>query len=344
MASDEKQMDMKEERQRPTLVLGTMTFGNQVKEADVPPLINEFISRGHVHLDTAYIYTSEPYLSATRPSNKDCVDSISKALISTKLAPNYKVNDVKKGLSYEGIKEQIDISLKRLNVQSIDILYLHWPDSDPTHPIEETLKACNELFKAGKFKRFGLSNFPAWKVADIWHICNKNNYICPQIYQGNYNPLCRQVEKELIPCLRRFNMNFYAYCILCGGILSGKHSFSDKKNVKESRFASDNWIGNSQANWFWKESYFKGIDIIKEAVNKVYGKDINLVEIVIRWMCCHSKLDKKNDGILIGTSKLKYLKKNLDFAENAKPLNDEVVKAFDNAWKISKKEPRNYFF
>eukprot|EP01083_Nonionella_stella_P039371 107081_1 len=147
MASDEKQMDMKEERQRPTLVLGTMTFGNQVKEADVPPLINEFIRRGHVHLDTAYIYTSEPYLSATRPSNKDCVDSISKALISTKLAPNYKVNDVKKGLSYEGIKEQIDISLKRLNVQSIDILYLHWPDSDPTHPIEETLKACNELFK-----------------------------------------------------------------------------------------------------------------------------------------------------------------------------------------------------
>ena len=109
-----------------------------------------------------------------------------------------------------------------MKCDSVDTLYLHFPD--PNTPIEESLSACAELYNGGKFKRFGLSNFPAWQVAHIWHICDRNDWPKPSVYQGLYNALSRAIEPELIPMLRDFDIPFYAYNPLAGGILSGKYT------------------------------------------------------------------------------------------------------------------------
>lgn len=108
--------------------------------------------------------------------------------------------------------------------------YLHAPDR--TTPFEVTLKAVDDLYKEGKFKRFGLSNYmscvcffsphafetcslvpilTSWEVVEVVGICKANGYIQPTIYQGIYNAMHRKVEPELFPCLRKFGIAFYEY-------------------------------------------------------------------------------------------------------------------------------------
>lgn len=108
----------------------------------------------------------------------------------------------------------------------MDLWYLHAPDRST--PYEITLKAVDELYKEGKFKRFGISNyysyvplFPvpsarfsrsySWEVAELVAICKHNGYILPTAYQGIYNAVHRAVEPELFPCLRKFGISFYEY-------------------------------------------------------------------------------------------------------------------------------------
>ena len=87
--------------------------------------------------------------------------------------------------------------------------YLHGPDR--TTPYEETLRAVNELYKEGKFKRFGISNYVSWEVAEIVGICRSNGWVQPTAYQGLYNAIQRKVEPELFPCLRKFGIAFYEF-------------------------------------------------------------------------------------------------------------------------------------
>uniref|UniRef100_A0A8B9EYE8 Aldo-keto reductase family 7 like (gene/pseudogene) n=1 Tax=Anser cygnoides TaxID=8845 RepID=A0A8B9EYE8_ANSCY len=119
-----------------------------------------------------------------------------------------------KTLKPESVRSQLDESLRRLKRTSVELFYLHAPDHGT--PVEETLRACNELHKEGKFKELGLSNYAAWEVAEICTICKYNNWLMPTVYQGMYNATTRQVETELFPCLRHYGLRFYAYNPLAG--------------------------------------------------------------------------------------------------------------------------------
>ena len=96
-----------------------------------------------------------------------------------------------------------------LDDSSIDMWYLHGPDRGT--PYEVTLKAVDELYKEGKFKRFGISNYMSWEVAEIVGICRANGWVQPTVYQGMYNAIQRKVELELFPCLRKFGIAFYEF-------------------------------------------------------------------------------------------------------------------------------------
>ena len=87
--------------------------------------------------------------------------------------------------------------------------YLHGPDRKT--PYEDTLRAVNELYKEGKFKRFGISNYMSWEVAEIVGICRANGWVQPTVYQGIYNAVQRKVEPELFPCLRKYGIAFYEF-------------------------------------------------------------------------------------------------------------------------------------
>ena len=120
-----------------------------------------------------------------------------------------------------------------------------------------------DLHDQGKYKELGLSNFPAWMVADVWHICDKHGWVKPTVFEGVYNPLTRRAEAELNDCLNAYGLRFYAYNPMCGGLLTGRYGkFED--TPADGRFTHrPNYQGR-----YWKKSFFDGVGVIKEAAEK----------------------------------------------------------------------------
>uniref|UniRef100_A0A8C8TKZ8 NADP-dependent oxidoreductase domain-containing protein n=1 Tax=Peromyscus maniculatus bairdii TaxID=230844 RepID=A0A8C8TKZ8_PERMB len=174
-----------------------------------------------------------------------------------------------KSLKPDSVRSQLETSLKRLQCSRVDLFYLHAPDHNT--PIEETLRACHQLQQEGKFVELGLSNYASWEVAEICTLCKNNGWIMPTVYQGMYNATTRQVEKELLPCLRHFGLRFYAYNPLAGGLLTGKYRYEDKDGKQPvGRFFGNSWA-ETYRNRFWKEHHFEAIALVEKALQTTYG-------------------------------------------------------------------------
>ncbi|XP_068750546.1 aflatoxin B1 aldehyde reductase member 2-like isoform X2 [Montipora capricornis] len=210
-----------------------------------------------------------------------------------------------------------------------------WAERDHKTPIEETLEAVGRLHKEGKFKSFGLSNYAAWQVAEIYYLCKKNDYPLPTVYQGMYNSVTRQVEEELFPCLRRFGIAFYAYNPLAGGLLTGKHRFEDRESstIQHGRYAGTGSWADVYLKRYWKKPLFNLIDKLRVTLDSTYGVGkVSLIDASLRWMYHHSKMDGANgDAVIIGASSVKHLKENLESTKHG-PLQQDVVEVFDEAW------------
>ncbi|XP_028303427.1 aflatoxin B1 aldehyde reductase member 3 [Gouania willdenowi] len=317
---------------RPVSVLGTMAFGGRADVKQSQEMVKVYLGRGHQHLDTAFMY----------------MDGKSEAIIGDMGLPKTvsiatKANPWEgKTLKPESVRSQLETSLHRLQTDSVDLFYLHAPDHQ--NPIQDTLKACNELHKEGKFKELGLSNYASWEVAEIVCLCRQHNWIVPTVYQGMYNAITRQVEKELLPCLRNFGMKFYAYNPLAGGLLTGKYHYEDKDSSQpDGRFFNNSWAA-AYRDRYWKQSQFQAISLVLEALETTYGsKKPSLTSAAMRWMYHHSQLKGDHgDGVIIGMSSMEQLQQNLEAAEEA-PLEQRVVQAFDEAWNLVIHECPNYF-
>lgn len=307
------------------LILGTMTFGESVFNPAVGEFINTFLDAGYDELDTAYVY-----------NNGVCERLLGEALtdinrpykIATKVNPR-----ISGKLDADAAYKQINESLQRMNVECVDTVFLHFPD--PATPVTSVLSAMAELHNKGKFKELGLSNFPAWMVADVWHICDKHGWVKPTVYEGIYNPLTRKAEAELNDALNNFGMRFYAYNPLAGGLLSGRYTnFEDAP--ADGRFTHR---PNYQSR-YWKKSYFDAVSVIDTTAKK-HG--ITCIEATYRWLVHHSMLNgNRGDAILIGASKIEHLKQNMATVKEG-PLPEDIVKAFEDAWQITKADSPEYF-
>ena len=307
------------------LILGTMTFGESVFNPQAGEFINAFLDAGYEELDTAYVYndgTCERLLGEVLPGLGRPYR------IATKVNPR-----ISGRLDGEAAYKQVNESLERMNLPSVDTVYLHCPD--PKTPVESVLEAMADLHSQGKFKELGLSNFPAWMVTDVWHICDSRGWVKPTVFQGIYNPLTRKAETELNACLNHFGMRFYAYNPLAGGLLTGRYGHYEDAPT-DGRFTHrPNYQGR-----YWKKSFFEAVGIIREAGEK-YG--INTIEATYRWLAFHSMLDgSRGDAILIGASKLGHLQQNMDTLK-AGPLPEEMVQAFEQAWAVTKADSPEYF-
>lgn len=307
------------------LILGTMTFGESVFSPDVKEFIRSFLEHGGKELDTAYVYnngTCERLLGEALPEISESYT------IATKVNPR-----ITGRLDAEAAYMQLNESLKRLGRDSVDTVFLHFPD--PATPVESVLGAMADLHDQGKFKELGLSNFPAWMVTDVWHICKANGWVLPTVFEGIYNPLTRKAETELNDCLNHFGLRFYAYNPMAGGLLTGRYS-SFSEAPADGRFTHR---PNYQKR-YWKQSYFDAVEIIKKAAEK-HG--ITIIEAVYRWLAYHSMLDeKRGDAIIIGASKLSHLVQNME-AVKAGPLPEDILGAFEDAWNTARPDSPEYF-
>ena len=244
-----------------------------------------------------------------------------------------------KGNTKASVIAQATECIRKLRIESIDLFYLHMPDIDTD--IDDTLAGIDELHKSGKIKEFGLSNFPAWKVVDIYYRCKNKNYIVPTVYQGMYNAITRDYVREVVPVLREFNMRAMMYNPLAGGLLTGRYTKMEEiTSSTVGRFSADFPWGKMYVKRYGKAAFIEAINHIKSECDK---ENISMVNAAFRWVLNHSYISAKHDdGIIFGVSSLKHFEMNIECCEGG-PLPANIVDAIDQAAKIAYPSCPSYF-
>lgn len=233
------------------------------------------------------------------------------------------------GLAPDAVREQLLTSLESLKTNRVNLFYLHAPDHNV--PITDTLNAIHSLHQQNLFDEWGLSNFPAWQVVHIYHLCLANNIQPPTVYQGMYNCITRDVEKELFPALKLCKMRFYAYNPLAGGILTGRYKRDD--DPSSGRFTNKTVWGNKYRDRFWKKEVFDAVESIEACAAK-HGT--SLIQVVLAWLYYHSGLSaERGDGVILGGSTVEQITTNIETVQQLKPLPQEILTTIEEAWKTA---------
>lgn len=199
--------------------LGTNRFGSDaVPQSEVNNIIAAALDAGINFIDTADIYTdgeSERTLGNALKGRWDKVVLATKVFFPLGDSPN------EKGTSRYHIINALDASLKRLQSDYVDLYYVHrW---DENTPIEETLRALDDLIRQGKVRYIGASNFASWQLAHANVLGELRGWTAFTALQSHYHLLEREVEREVIPYCQAHNVGFIPYFPLAGGFLTGKY-------------------------------------------------------------------------------------------------------------------------
>ena len=198
--------------------LGCNNFGMRIDEKETAAVVDAAIDAGITLFDTADIYggtKSEEFLGKALGKKRN------KIVLATKFGMRVGDNEAKKGGSRRWIMRAVEDSLERLKTDHIDLYQFHQPD--PETPIEETLRALDDLVTQGKVLYIGNSNFAGFQIADAdWQarIVGRTRFVSAQ---NQYSLLERRVEHEVLPACERFGLGFLPFFPLASGLLSGKY-------------------------------------------------------------------------------------------------------------------------
>jgi aflatoxin B1 aldehyde reductase len=333
-----------------------MTFGwsgqtsSVVDEGVALSMVQRFIKHNQEagetthYLDTARVYASGntevmvgAVLDKLRSSfHNDTMDSNSKIVVGTKANPA-----VQGGLSVTGILDQLQTSLKALQLDSVKEYFLHQPDTQQS--LLTSLQCVHDLMTSQQQQQqitsLGMSNYHAIEVQRALDLCQEHQLTPPTVYQGLYNPLNRMVEEELLPLLKRNDISFVAYNPLAAGLLVGKHKHSRDNNDATITPPPGRFQNNSNyLPRFYTPANFEAMELLEVACQQ---EGITMVEATFRWLLRHSALRPTVDGILLGASSLAQLEENLAACHAAAvkgPLSKNLLDAFDQAWDMTKQE------
>lgn len=201
--------------------IGCNNFGRRCDEATTASVVDAAIDAGINFFDTADVYgpggLSEEFLGKALKS-KDR----SQIIIATKFAMQMGEGDLMRGASRRYIMNAVEDSLRRLNTDYIDLYQQHAPDVDT--PIEETLRALDDLIRDGKVRYIGNSNFTGWQIADADWTARGSGLNRFATAQNLYSLLDRRIEREVVPACEEFGVGILPYFPLASGMLTGKYS------------------------------------------------------------------------------------------------------------------------
>ena len=201
------------------ICLGSMMFGGQTDEATSNRIIAKAREAGVNFIDTADAYSkggSEQVVGRAISNNRHGW------VLATKLANSMGDDPNRRGLSRRWVLQAAEESLKRLGTDYIDIYYLH--KEDHSTPLAETVRAMGELIQQGKVRYFGVSNYRAWRVAEICNICDDLGIARPVASQPSYNAMNRMPEVEHFPACHYYGLGIVPYSPLARGVLTGKYA------------------------------------------------------------------------------------------------------------------------
>lgn len=317
-----------------SLVLGTMNIeypysSNKDKSIDKYKNIIEqyFLSCDFPILDTAYYYGNTKTEIILGEILKD-IDS-QKYKIATKANPwfnNDFTNNILGQLSPINLEFQLNTSLKNLQLEKVDIFYLHCFDYET--PLIDTLEKCDQLWRKEKFDYLGVSNFSKNQLLEVLNLCDTHYLNEPRYYQGMYNLISRKVE-ELFPIFNNHYIEFWAYNPLAGGLLTGKYKNKELKD--DSRFKNN----QIYQNIFWKEPILNNLENFFHLNNPT--------EYAFQWLKNYSKL-RDNDKIILGVSSIDQLENNLNMIKKNANYDFDKINYLNNIYSNIENESPNYYY
>jgi aryl-alcohol dehydrogenase-like predicted oxidoreductase len=216
------------------LCLGTMIFGDDTRGTDEPTatrMIHQFLDAGGNFIDTADVYVrgySEEITGQALKSRRDRV------VLATKVRGRMSDDPNDVGLSRRHVIAGCEASLRRLGTDYVDLLYAHmW---DPLTPIEETLRAFDDLVTAGKVRYVGVSNFNAWEVMKSLGVSDSHGWARFIAAQYQYSLVVRDIEREFVSLFEAEGLGLVPWGPLGGGFLSGKYRRGERPT--EGRIAT----------------------------------------------------------------------------------------------------------
>jgi aryl-alcohol dehydrogenase-like predicted oxidoreductase len=275
--------------------LGCNNFGMRCDRAASDAVIAAALEAGINFFDTADIYggrgVSEEYLGAALKEQRRNV------IIATKFAGPMGDGPLWSGASRRYVFEAVEASLRRLGTDYIDLYQVHFPDVKT--PIEETLRALDDVVRAGRVRYIGCSNFTGWQVVESQWVARTGNLTQFVSAQNQYNLLDRRIERELMPAAKKYGLGVLPYFPLASGFLTGKYRPGEAP-AEGTRLAAMGPRASSMLN-------DQNFSVLTQLETFASERGHTMLDLAIGWLASHGEIS----SVIAGATKPEQVQANV---------------------------------
>jgi len=308
------------------LALGAMTFGTEwgwgTEKNEARKMLDLYIDNGGNFVDTANVYTNG---SSEKMLGEFLGEKRQQIVLSTKYTINTRPGDPNSGGNHrKNMVRSVETSLQRMKTDYIDLLYLHvW---DGTTPIEEILRAMDDLVRAGKVLYVGICTTPAWQISRMQAIADLRGWSPLIALQIEYNLIERTPERDLIPMANEMGLGVVPFSPLSSGLLSGKYSREDFLS-KSGSTPGNSGTRKDTLEYLGKftERNMNIVDEVKKLASEVQKSPS---QVALAWLLSRSTVT----SVLLGASKLEQLENNLGSLNTH--LSPDQIKRLDDISRV----------
>ena len=304
------------------LCLGTMTFGGSdgiwgkigdLGQADAERLVGHAIDAGINFIDTADVYSGGVSETITGQALKNLKIARESVVVATKVFGETGPGANQRGASRGHIMDGVKASLKRLQLEHIDLYQIH--GFDPATPIEETVRALDQLVRHGHVRYVGVSNWAAWQIVKALGISERLGLARFESLQAYYTAAGRDLEREIVPMLRSEGLGLMVWSPLAGGLLSGKYGAGANAEAGSRRQSFDFPPVDRQR-----------ADVVIEAMRSIaQARGVSVARVALAWLLHQPHVT----SVIVGAKRPDQLGDNIAATELA--LGPEELKALDAA-------------
>jgi aryl-alcohol dehydrogenase-like predicted oxidoreductase len=312
------------------LCLGTMTFGGSdgmwgkignLQQSEAEGLIGQALDAGINFIDTADVYSGGVSEQITGQALKNLKIAREDVVIATKVFGETGQGPNARGLSRNHILDGVKASLKRLQLDHIDLYQVH--GFDPATPIEETVRALDQLVRHGHVRYVGVSNWAAWQIVKALGIAERLNLARFESLQAYYTVAGRDLERELIPMLRSEGVGLMVWSPLAGGLLSGKYGREQQAEAGSRRIAFDFPPVDKERAW--------GCIDVMRPIAQAHG--VSVAQIALAWLLHQPQVT----SIIVGAKRPEQLADNIGATHVS--LSAGELEQIDNASRLPAEYP-----
>ncbi|MBK6008517.1 aldo/keto reductase [Ramlibacter ginsenosidimutans] len=290
------------------LCLGTMTFGGSdgmwgkigtLQQSDAERLVGQALDAGINFIDTADVYAGGVSEQITGQALRNLKVPRDQVVVATKVFGETGSGPNMRGATRSHILDGVKQSLRRLQLDHIDLYQIH--GFDPATPIEETVRALDQLVRDGHVRYVGVSNWAAWQIVKALGIAERWGLARFESLQAYYTVAGRDLERELVPMLRSEGLGLMVWSPLAGGFLSGKYSRQQQAEAGSRRTEFDFPPVD-------KERAYDVIDVMREIGN---ARGVSVAQIALAWLLHQPQVT----SVIVGAKRPEQLADNIAATE-----------------------------